>query len=198
MADADASRAGSPFPNTRWTLIEEVRGGGAGGERALAELCAIYWYPVYAYARRGGAAPPDAEDIAQGFFAHLLARGDLAGAEAARGRLLSFLLAALKHYIIDLHRKQSAQKRGGGATFIPIDAGDAEERYQEEPADLSDPEKLFERRWALALLDDAFARLEREYAASGKADLYHAIRPYLAGASKRHRYADAGAPGIVD
>ncbi|MEZ5299308.1 MAG: hypothetical protein R3F11_01355 [Verrucomicrobiales bacterium] len=70
---------------------------------------------------------------------------------------------------------------------------DAEERYQEEPADLSDPEKLFERRWALALLDDAFARLEREYAASGKADLYHAIRPYLAGASKRHRYADAGA-----
>ncbi|MEZ5299309.1 MAG: hypothetical protein R3F11_01360 [Verrucomicrobiales bacterium] len=122
MADADASRAGSPFPNTRWTLIEEVRGGGAVGERALAELCAIYWYPVYAYARRGGPALPDAEDIAQGFFAHLLARGDLPKARrAARGRLRSFLLAALKHYIIDLHRKQSAQKRGGGATFIPID-----------------------------------------------------------------------------
>jgi RNA polymerase sigma-70 factor (ECF subfamily) len=167
------------FPRTRWTLVAEVRAGGSDSARALDELCRLYWYPVYAYARRSGAAPADAEDLTQGFFAQLVHREKFARAEAAKGRLRSFLLNGLKHFRIDQHRRDSAQKRGGGVAPLSIEADRAEARYGREPADLEDPERLFERRWALTLLEEAFVRVETEYAAGGKRDIYLALRPFL-------------------
>jgi len=169
------------FPNTRWSLVLELGEGGAPAERALEELCAIYWYPVYAYLRSSGAAPADAEDMAQGFFVRLIGREILARADASKGRLRCYLLHALKHFKIDEHRKSMAQKRGGGIPDLRIDADTAEERYVAEPAHRDDPEAIFERRWALALLGEAFARLESEYSEAGKAELYQVLQPYLAG-----------------
>lgn len=178
------------FPNTRWTLVEEISGGGEAAERALGELCAIYWQPVYAYARGSGLGPEDAEDLTQGFFCQLIGRDSLSKADAARGRLRCYLLHALKHFRIDQHRRGSARKRGGGLPPVPIDAAEAEQRLAGELADHRDPEKLFERRWALTLLEEAFARLEEEYVRSGNGALYGALRPVLVdGPDPRTTYA---------
>lgn len=177
------------FPRTRWTLVADVQAGGPAGERALEELCRLYWYPVYAYARRSGASPADAEDLTQGFFAQLIDRQNFARAEATKGRLRSFLLSTLKHFRIDRHRRETAQKRGGGTLPLSIDSTLAEHRYGREPADLEDPERLFERRWALALLDEAFLRLEAEYQAAGKEELYLALRPCLTQLDATDSYA---------
>lgn len=177
------------FPRTRWTLVAEVRAGGSDGHRALEELCRLYWYPVYAYVRRSGASPPDAEDLTQGYFAQLIDRENFARADAAKGRLRAFLLSSLKHFRIDQHRRESALKRGGGIAPLSIDAAQAEARYDKEPAHHEDPESLFERRWALALLEEAFTRLEAEYEAAGKHELYLALRPSLSqpGQAERHQ-----------
>lgn len=182
------------FPNTRWTLVEEISGGGEAAERAMEELCAIYWQPVYAYARGSGLGPEDAEDLTQGFFHQLIGRESLAKADAARGRLRCYLLHALKHFRIDQHRRSAADKRGGGLAPISIDAADAERRLAGELAHHDDPERLFERRWALTLLDEAFARLEQEYVRAGKAALYEALRPVLVdGPDPEATYAVLGA-----
>jgi RNA polymerase sigma-70 factor (ECF subfamily) len=174
-------------------LVEEVRGGGEGAERALEELCGIYWFPVYAYARWGGASPEDAEDLTQGFFARLLERRDLEAADSGKGRLRSYLLGSLKNFSVSEHRKRNALKRGGGVVTVPIDVGVAEERLAAEPVDGTDPAQLFEQQWAANLLDQAFARLESDYARSGKGKLYELLSPYLAGRqTKGDRYAAAG------
>lgn len=181
------------FPRTRWTLVAEVQAGGSVGERALNELCQLYWYPVYAFVRRRGAPPADAEDLTQAFFAKLLERENFARAEAAKGRLRAFLLSTLKQFRIDQHRRDRAQKRGGGVLPLSIDAARAEERYHREPADLEDPECLFERRWALALLEEAFARLETDYRTAGKHDLYLSLRPFLTLGDHAESYAEIAA-----
>ncbi|MDG2123729.1 MAG: hypothetical protein P8J87_08540 [Verrucomicrobiales bacterium] len=160
-----------PFPNTRWTLVENLSAGGDPAQRALEELCTIYWRPVYAFARGSGLTPEDAEDVTQGFFAQLIRRDSLASISSARGRLRSYLLHSLKHFRIDLHRHQNAQRRGGGTYAISIDTKEAEHALASELADHDNPEKIFERRWALALLDEAFARLETGYAKSGNSAL---------------------------
>lgn len=191
--DAPAPEPTDPlFPRTRWTLVEEVRSGGDASGPALNELCRLYWYPVYAYARRSGVPPADAEDLTQGFFAHLIDRENFARAEASKGRLRSFLLSCLKHFRINQHRRNTAQKRGGGRTPISIDAERAEARYGREPVDLEDPEVLFERRWALALLEEAFSRLEADYRAGGRQELYVALRPFLVPSGPGDSYAVVG------
>ena len=187
------ARGSAAFPHTRWTLVEALRTGGSGSERALGELCSIYWYPVYAFVRRDGAAPADAEDLTQGFFAQLLEKEFLTGADASKGKLRTYLLTALKRYKINEYRKGARQKRGGGAVAVPLDADDAEQRFREEPAEFDDPEVLFERRWALSLLDEAFDRTEAEYLAAGRADVFAAISPFLAGREATDpRYAEIG------
>jgi RNA polymerase sigma-70 factor (ECF subfamily) len=162
-------------------LVEQLRDGGSGGERALGELCSMYWYPVYAFLRRDGATSADAEDLTQGFFALLLEKGVLASADASKGKLRTYLLTALKRHRVNEYRKASRQKRGGGAVVVPMDADEAEERFRDEPAELEDPEKLFERHWALSLLDEAFAATEAEYLSAEKGELFTAIHPFLAG-----------------
>jgi RNA polymerase sigma-70 factor (ECF subfamily) len=185
--------AGS-FPLTRWTLVKELRGGGAEGERALSELCGMYWYPIYAFLRVSGAAPADAEDLTQEFFLRLLQNDLLATADAKVGKLRTYLLAALKRFRISEYRKETALKRGGGAKVVRLDAVEAERRFSIEPKEMNDPEIMFERRWAHSLLDEALSRLEREYGETGKAPLFESVSPFLSGGGPEDgNYAEIGA-----
>jgi RNA polymerase sigma-70 factor (ECF subfamily) len=147
----------------------------------LETLCHRYWYPLYAYVRRRGYGPEDAEDLTQGFFARLLEHRYLALADPARGRFRTFLLCSLNHHLANEHARATRQKRGGGARPVSWHELDAEGRYAVEPLDLETPEMLFERRWALTLIEQALARLRAEYAARGRAELYDSLKPYVWG-----------------
>ena len=168
MSPSD-SDSGAPtvrtFATTRWSIV--LRAGGADSQAAtrdaLAALCRAYWYPLYAFVRREGKSPHDAQDLTQEFFARLLAKNWLDGVDRSRGRFRSWLLAAMKHFLINEWDKSRAQKRGGGATPIPLETGDAESRYAHEPADTATADKLFDRRWALTLLDQVLTRLRAEF-----------------------------------
>jgi len=145
---------------------------------ALEQLCRTYWYPIYAYVRRREHSPENAQDLTQDFFTHLLARGFPHGAAPERGKFRSFLLASLRHFLVDQHRHSAALKRGGGRRTMSLDAGQAEERFRLEPQHELTPEKLYEREWAMTLLDRAQSRLQEEYSAAGKADLYERLRGF--------------------
>ncbi|MFM8469787.1 MAG: RNA polymerase sigma factor, partial [Limisphaerales bacterium] len=156
-ASQSAPSRARQFVTTRWTqVVAAGRGSDSAPARtALEQLCRAYWYPLYAYVRRQGHAPHDAQDLTQEFFARLLERNALGAADRERGRFRSFLLVALKHFLRDEWDKLRAQKRGGGQALISLDAGDAESRYALEPADTLTADRIFERRWALLLLDRA-------------------------------------------
>jgi RNA polymerase sigma factor (sigma-70 family) len=188
MNSADSTPPGArSFATTRWSLVLAA---GAGGSGALAELCRSYWFPLYAFARRLGHSPHDAEDLTQGFFADLLARAGLTSVAAERGRFRSFLLASLKNFLSDQRDRARAQKRGGGQSTVSFDAVAAEERYAMEPPDAAAPELLFDRHWALAVVERALRRLEAEYA--GQAVLFTALRPMLTGSAALPSYAEIG------
>jgi RNA polymerase sigma-70 factor (ECF subfamily) len=168
------------FPATRWSLVMDLRNGDADtAGRALDTLCRLYWYPVYAFIRRTGPTPEEAEDLTQGFFARMLQREDLKSADRAKGRLRSFLLAAVKNFTASDWERRSAAKRGGGTQPVSIDAVAAEERYAMEPVNLESPDALFDRRWALDTLEAAFAKLESDQRTAGKGDLYAALQPLI-------------------
>ena len=169
------------FATTRWSMVLAAAGGAPGeqADRALAELCAGYWYPLYAYVRRRGYDAEDARDLTQAFFARLLERRGLASADPARGRFRSFLLTAMKNFLASEWRRQAAGKRGGGAAIVSIDAADAEQRYRSEPADTRTPEALYERRWALAVLERAVGDVRRGYARRGETEQFDALKAYL-------------------
>lgn len=189
--DGQTSKGG--FPPTRWTLVLAAgRADTARAQRALAELCATYWYPLYAFVRHRGHAAQDAQDLTQAFFARLLEKNSLADITCERGRFRSFLLASLKNFLVDEWRKQRSAKRGGGRVFS-LDAADAETRYALEPVDALTPERLFERSWALTLLDTVYRRLQLEYAEAGKGDLFAALKFCLTGARSDVPYADLAA-----
>ena len=160
-------------------------GGGAAdsqrAHRALEHLCTAYWYPLYAFVRRQGHSPHDAQDLTQEFFARLLARNFLGDADPAKGRFRSFLLGALKHFLSDEWDRARAQKRGGGQPPISLDAESAETRYQLEPADESSAEKIYERRWALALLDQVLKQLRDEFTRDGKEHVFDELKSALTG-----------------
>jgi RNA polymerase sigma factor (sigma-70 family) len=145
---------------------------------ALERLCRTYWHPIYAYVRRQGHSPEAAQDLTQDFFVHLLAKGFTCGATPERGKFRSFLLASLRHFLVDQHRHAAAVKRGGGHRIISLDAAQAEERFRLEPQHELTPEKLYEREWAMTLLDRARLRLAEEYSAAGKADLYRRLQGF--------------------
>ena len=160
-----------------------VLAAGAGpsehADRALAELCAGYWHPLYAYVRRRGYDPDDACDLTQAFFARLIEQRRLAAADPVRGRFRSFLLTAMKNFLASEWRRQAAAKRGGGAEVVSIDAADAEGRYRVEPADNRTPEADYERRWALALIERAVDDVGRAYADRGETELFDALKAHL-------------------
>lgn len=173
----------SRFRTTRWSLIAVAGGGGMPSETraALAELCALYWPPVYSFVRRRGHGPDDALDLTQGFFTRILEHNDLASADPQRGRFRSWLHSALKNYLANEWRRECAQKRGGGTVVLSIDAIAAERRYAGEPADLLTPEQVYERRWALTVLDHVMNRLKWEYAEQGKREQFEKLQPFLVG-----------------
>ena len=176
------------FRTTRWSLIAAAGDAtGPDGRQALADLCRLYWYPVYAYVRRREPDRHAAEDLTQAFFARLLEKNDLAAADPARGRFRSFLLTACQHFLANRHDHDTARKRGGGVKPLSIDFGPGEERYAREPASPHTAEAEFERRWALALLDQALNELRAEYTEAKKAELFDALKGTLTGDSTSYR-----------
>jgi RNA polymerase sigma factor (sigma-70 family) len=172
------------FPTTRITLIEAARADATSEARdALSLLCSAYWYPIYAYIRRLGYRPEDAEDLTQGFFARVLEKHYLRDFERERGRFRSFLLGALKHFVANERDRAQADKRGGASTTLPLDAvlHLAEHRYNLEPRHDLSPEKLFERQWALAVLGRAQQRLQAEAERDGKAAQFERLKSSLTG-----------------
>ncbi len=178
MSASHASRAG--FHTTRWSVVAAA---GAQSQEALAALCATYWYPLYAYARRSGRSADDARDLTQGFFTRLLEKHDIARADRERGRFRTYLLSAFQHYMANERERERALKRGGAAALVSIDTVTAETRYSKEPADPREPDRMFEREWALALLDRALERLAEEQAHAGKGDAFAVLRGHLTAGS---------------
>lgn len=193
FSDPPISPAGPPgvFATTRWSLVL------AAGDRAspdaaaaIEALCRIYWYPLYAYSRRRGDAREQAEDLTQEFFLRLLDGAYLQAADPQRGRFRAFLLTVFQRFLSHEHERQQAQKRGGGVRHFSIDAESGEERYRQEPVDQWTPERLFERRWALTLLDQVMTRLQAEYADRNKAALFEQCKPCLTSAANAPAYAE--------
>jgi RNA polymerase sigma factor (sigma-70 family) len=150
-----------------------------GFEEALGELYRIYWYPLYAYIRRRGRTPQEAQDLTQGFFLHLFEHKTLGRADPMKGKFRSFLLGSLQNFLSTEAERARCLKRGGGVEFISIDLQDAESRYKLEPIDALTPEKVFAARWALALLGEAMNRLRQEYATPKKASILEVLKAFL-------------------
>lgn len=157
-------------------MVTAAQGGGEQAYRALNELCGLYWPPVYAFVRRKGQTPADAEDVTQGFFAELLARGSLESVAADKGRLRTFLLKALTRHMINEHEKAGAAKRGGGRPLLSLDFERAEGNFIAEPSHNITPELEFERQWALQLLDAALAEVRRDAARNGRGALFDDLK----------------------
>ena len=157
---------------------------------ALEKLCRSYWFPIYAFVRRQGHGPHDAQDLTQEFFARVLGKNYFADADRSKGRFRSFLLASLKHFLANEWDKAKAQKRGGGQILIPIDVAVAETSCGIEPADHLTAEIIFERRWALTLLEQVLRRLRAEYTRDGKENLFEQLKPTLTEVSRSVHYAE--------
>jgi RNA polymerase sigma-70 factor (ECF subfamily) len=149
-------------------------------EAALEKLCRTYWWPLYGFVRRHGNSPEEAQDLTQGFFAMLLERRDFESVRREKGRLRSYLLVSLKNFLAKAHRREMAVKRGEGQSLVPLDELLARERADLEPADTLSADKIYERRWALTLLEQVLVRLEEEYRAAGNASLFEQLKELLA------------------
>ncbi len=167
--------------------------GGPQAAVALEELCRTYWYPLYAYVRRHGHSREDAEDLTQGFFARLLEKNYLEGLSSDKGKFRAFLLVALKRFLANEWDRANRQKRGGGAPTLSLDWQDADLRYQFIPADHLSPDKLYDRAWALTVLERVIIRLRDENGAEGKSRLYEKLKPFLMLGKSDIPYAQAAA-----
>ena len=174
----DATRA--RFAATSWTnVLAAQQSGSAAAAAALEKLCATYWYPLYAYLRRKGHGPHQAQDLTQEFFYRLIKQNYLGAVDRSRGKFRSFLLAALNHFVSNQRDHDHAAKRGGGHALISLDDEAAEHRFLSEPASKLSPEKIFERNWFLTLFDQALAQLREELAATGRAEVFDALKQFL-------------------
>jgi DNA-directed RNA polymerase specialized sigma24 family protein len=179
----------SEFPTTSWSqVLAAARNPTAEARDALAALCQIYWNPVYAFIRRSGYQRDDALDLTQGFFARLLEKRFVQDADQQRGKFRSFLLTAVKHFLANERDRANAAKRGGGRIPISIDVLQAESWYGPAVVEDITPERLFERRWALSLLDHVMARLGAEYSAAGKAEQFEHLHALLTREAEDPRY----------
>jgi RNA polymerase sigma-70 factor (ECF subfamily) len=182
------------FVTTHWSVVLEARDQRSPqAAAALEKLCRTYWYPLYAYVRRRGYGEHDAQDLAQGFFARLVEKNYLEAVGRQKGKFRSFLLAALNHFVSDEWDRARAEKRGGGETFISLDDQTAEDRYRQEPADELSPEKIYERRWAMTLLDQMLRQLEAEFAATGRLRLFEELKVFLLDEKGVGSYAETAA-----
>jgi RNA polymerase sigma-70 factor (ECF subfamily) len=191
------------FATTRWSLVLATRQGSTPeAHEALSSLCQLYWYPLYAFIRRQGHGPDDAHDLAQGFFTALLEKNQFAIADPQRGRFRSWLLASLQHYLSNARDRERTLKRGGGQPPLSLDVPMAERQYHQEPAHELTPERLFERHWALGLLERVLATLHAECARNGKGPLFDKLKGTLAGEANEASYQQLAAelgssPGAV-
>lgn len=197
MSNADtpseSSREKSPrFITTRWTFIGSASGGDSRNDLAWEHFCKAYWFPVYAFTRRWGASPEDAGDLTQAFFEKLIEQDWLAKVERRETRFSTLLITVLKNFLIKRRRHDAAGKRGGGQANVPLDLASAERWYGAEPATADTPETLFEKRWALAVMDAALARLAEECEASGKGKLHTLLCGFLSREPAPGDYEAAG------
>jgi RNA polymerase sigma-70 factor (ECF subfamily) len=181
------------FAATRWSVVLAAgRDESPRAAEALEQLCRVYWYPLYAFVRRQGHGPEDAQDLTQAFFTRLIAKRDLAAVDRAKGRFRSFLLAAMRHFLANEWDRARAAKRGGGVHVTSFDAISAEARYAREPVDPETPERIFERRWALAMLDEVLGRLRDEYESRGQGEQFEALKGMLGGGGGEEGHAATG------
>jgi RNA polymerase sigma factor (sigma-70 family) len=179
------------FATTHWSLVLKAgRKPQRAADQALATLCQSYWYPLYAYVRRHIKDASEAQDLTQEFFARMLEKDLLALAAPERGRFRSFLLTALKNFLANEWNKMHAQKRGGTRPALSLDFDVGDSRYSLEPGHELTPERLYERKWALTLLDRVLDRLREEYSAGGKMELFECLRPFIGGTPADVAYAD--------
>ncbi len=182
------------FATTHWSVV------GAAGRLdssrsidALEKLCRTYWHPLYAFVRRQGRQPHDAEDLVQGFFVVCLEKNYLGAADQSKGRFRSFLLVAFKRFLANERDKALAHKRGGGQIQVSLDALSAEQRYRLEPAGQLSPDRLYDRRWALTLLDQVMTRLQSEQASAGRAEMFEQLKEFLTAPGRGTPYSELAA-----
>src|SRR5215510_4130001 len=182
------------FNSTQWSLVlAAAERSTPESENALGALCAAYWPPLYAYIRRRGYEISEAQDLTQAFFVRLLEKNYLSDANREKGKFRSFLLASLNHFLANEWDRKQAQKRGGGVTIIPLEMDSAEGNYRTDRPDLLSPEKLFERRWALTVIDLVLKRLEGEFIDSGRSQLFDRIKLFLSGTEDKVTYGQIAA-----
>jgi len=179
----DAQHGAVAFATTHWSVVLTAQGESPAAQEALEKLCRGYWRPIYGFVRRQGAAREDAEDLTQGFFARLLERRDLDIVRKEKGRLRSYLLVSLKNFLANERHRAMAVKRGEGRRLIPLEELRSGEHADLEPADNLSPDRIYERRWALTVLEQVFARLKNEYGAAENARLFDRLKELLAGES---------------
>jgi RNA polymerase sigma-70 factor (ECF subfamily) len=168
------------FATTHWSVVLTAQDQSPEADAALEKLCRIYWWPLYGFVRRQGYGPEEAQDLVQGFFALLLQRRDMNAVRKEKGRLRSYLLVSLKNFLGKARRRELALKHGEGRSLVPLDELLARERAGLEPADMCSADKVYERRWALTLLEQVLARLEEEYRAAGSELLFECLNELLA------------------
>jgi RNA polymerase sigma-70 factor (ECF subfamily) len=192
--DSSAPTGGGRFELTRWSVVLEAsQSRASGGPKALAQLCARYWQPLYGFARGRGYGPEDAQDLVQGFFADLIERRALRSVERSKGRFRSFLLASFQNFMSKETRRARTAKRGGRVELIRLDWEDEEGRLAFEPSDQLTPETLYDAQWAMLLLGRATRQLEQEQAAAGKGEAFEALKCFLGedGSRSKLSYAEA-------
>jgi RNA polymerase sigma factor (sigma-70 family) len=177
---ASAQNGAVAFTTTQWSVVLNAQGESPLAEEALEKLCRIYWWPLYGFVRRQRYSPEEAQDLTQGFFAMLLERRDLDAVRREKGRLRSYLLASLKNFLAKAHRRATTIKRGEGRPLVPLDELLARERADLEPTDALSADRIYERRWALTLLEQVLARLGEEYRVAGSTRLFEELKQLLA------------------
>jgi len=177
--DQTTQNGGIAFTTTHWSVVLEAQGQSPAAQAALEKLCRTYWRPVHSFVRRQGFGIEEAKDLTQGFFALLLERRDLDAVRKEKGRLRSYLLTSLKHFLASEQRRAMAIKRGKGQRLVPLEELTAKERIEMEPADHLSADRLYERRWASSLMEQVLRRLKEEYRAAGNAALFDWLKQLL-------------------
>jgi len=180
VSGQSSNAGGMAFVTTHWSVVLAAQSRSPAAQEALEKLCRTYWRPLYGFVRRQGCGPEEAQDLTQAFFALLLERRDLEAVRQEKGRLRSYLLVSLKHFLANERHRASAAKRGKGQHLISLEELRDEDRADFGPADSSSPDRLYERRWALTVLQQVLERLEREYVAAGNAPLFDRLKDLLA------------------
>jgi RNA polymerase sigma factor (sigma-70 family) len=193
LSDREKKATALGFTETRWSLVALAGSSDSSGSReALAKLCESYWHPIYSFLRHKGNSSHDAEDFTQQFFVRLLTENAFVRADQTKGRFRSFLLGALKNFIIDDYRRSTSLKRGGEMQLLPFDLREAESSYREEPDSNLTPEQVYDQRWAARLLNQALVKLRSEFEAAGHQNRFEHLKGFLSGEARRGEYEKAG------